>query len=86
MTADIYARKGERVTCTNGHVIGVFARDAYRDEVFTGDMLVDWQKGIDCYDGVALGNCRFCGAPWNGSDNPLGGGYSILHIEGSWRR
>lgn len=82
---ELYATAGEKVTCTNGHLIGIVTRDIFYDDVFTGDMLRDWQAGIDHSHLAVLGNCRICGAAWNGSDDATAE-RCILHFENGWGR
>lgn len=80
----IYARKGERVTCTEGHHIATFRRDVFVNDIITADML-EWAVGISPrQDGDRLGACDICGGYWNASDlkeSPTG----KLHFADGWR-
>lgn len=80
-----YAKEGEAVTCMNGHVIGIFARDVYRDEIVSAAMFRNRHRGVDWRPLAKLGNCPDCDAPWNGNGAPDGHN-GILHFRDGWRR
>jgi hypothetical protein len=77
----IYSRKGERLTCENDHLIGVFTCDLPRGEVFHVDM-VEWSCSAP-RDGDPMRNCPHCGAFWvkAGECWPE----AAFRVEGEWR-
>lgn len=76
----IYAKKGERITCENGHEICTFSREVlYGDEQNVAVDLTNWkqaepQKGDPC-ESI---RCEICRAEW------IRNGFNY-HIEGEWR-
>jgi len=60
----VYARKGEIITCENGHPIGVFNRDVDKSETARVDQ-IDWLIDPAPKDGDPIGelHCQ-CGAAW----------------------
>lgn len=73
----LYARLGERITCTNGHVIAVFARNCYKGETIHPDMFVSKQDGIDWRPGARIYSCALCGQPFTNR--------GCMHFEDGWR-
>ena len=71
-----YARKGEAVTCENGHVIATFSRDALCGEAFRqSSFLCGWTQP-EPRPGDADIVCRTCGAPfYEGLALHVGGEY-----------
>ena len=81
-----YARKGEWITCPNGHKQARFARDAFAGEVITPAMFDCFGDGIAPWkDGDLFGECGMCGEMFTGHDDPEKTKGAIL-IEGKWRR
>lgn len=93
-----FAKRGERATCTQGHVIFTVARDLSMGDPIAPELdFADWQQPRP-----ALGTptnqivCTVCGAPWvrsavmGGADGEDGKKIvtltrSGLCIEGQWR-
>jgi hypothetical protein len=83
-----FAHKGEHVTCPNGHVVEIFARDIYQGEILGADWFVDSKLK----DGDEWGRCPQCGKFCCGGDIIDTIGPLILvrvctrmHIEKRWR-
>lgn len=73
----IYARKGERVTCEEGHVIATFSRDTVSGEAFRqSTFLCEWTQP-EPRPGDADIVCAVCGAPFYQG--------LMLHVEDGWR-
>lgn len=85
---DIYARKGEQLTCTDGHLIGTFTRDVWLNERMYVDMFTDRARNMDWRpNSMLLGPCpqRGCAAAWNGGTGQMGLHFGKLYINGAWR-
>lgn len=84
--ADIYAINGDKLTCTNGHVIGIFSRVVYKGERFYVDMLTNRHPKVDWRpNSILLDKCPDCGAAWNGGTGQMGVHFNQLYINGAWR-
>ncbi len=90
MTQKLYARKGERVTCIDGHVIGIFKKNIYVGDAVTNENFDTEPSGLHFVHGEEMGNCP-CGAPFNCAYD-VGHGLGdlrlcsfALHVEGAWR-
>ena len=59
---NLYARRGEVVTCERGHEVGSISRDITRGEVTRGDEVI----GQEVQFGSLFLPCKICGAPWTG--------------------
>jgi len=84
----IYARKGEQLTCVDGHLIGTFTRDVRRNERMYVDMFTDRARNLDWRpNSMLLGGCPYsgCKAQLNGGTGPMGAHFSQLYINGAWR-
>lgn len=75
-----FARKGEHVTCDQGHRIATVARDIVGDRVVAED-LTDWCFGETLPDGVPPPPCQ-CGAIWW---RPVLNMCGQWHFSGGWR-
>lgn len=74
----VYAKRGERVTCENGHYICTIAEDVYGAEL----KAEDWQQPEPEPDSRPV--CNVCGAKWwHYEKGDLWG--QFLHIDGEWR-
>lgn len=84
----LFARKGEKLTCTDGHLIGTFTRNVYKGERFYVDMLTDRARNVNWRpNSIVLGGCPHsgCSADWNGGTGPMGVHFGQLYINGAWR-
>jgi NTP pyrophosphatase (non-canonical NTP hydrolase) len=84
----VFARKGEQVTCPNGHVVETFARDVYQGEVLTADWFVDSKLK----PGGLWGKCPTCGVECCAGEIGEGDGVpeivrvcTQMNINGQWR-
>ena len=78
-----YARKGETVTCENGHYIARMARDAWEHEPVSRDMLCEWAPDAEPerHRSYRACVCPTCGKLWMravGLD-------LVLHVDGAYR-
>jgi hypothetical protein len=73
-----YAAAGETVTCTNGHPICEFAKDAMSGETFSSSYLTNWRQKEPKVGQTPIPRCAVCGAPFYIAGN-------IFHIGTSWR-
>lgn len=83
---ELYAHKGDRVTCERGHLIGTFTRDFPRhsDAIMPDDL--EMGPGVPKMKlGEEAGNCPICGAPWNMAFENISVAYLHFEKEG-WRR
>ena len=75
---NVYAYKGETITCENGHPICDFARTVKIGEIQNGtDDLTDWRQPIPVVGTFPVPGCAICGARW--SDGV------VFHVGNSWR-
>jgi hypothetical protein len=94
----MYAKQGERITCENGHLICVVARDIEVGQMpERGKDLKDWQQPEPDVGTLAKDiKCAQCGAEWFGADVldqlDLTEGRSLkllspmrFHFEDGWR-
>lgn len=82
----IYARKGEHVTCENGHHICTVAHDLIVGATpKTGGVdFIDWTQPEPVAGTMAKDcACAVCGALWLGG--PDGNIATVLHFEDGWR-
>lgn len=79
------ARKGEVVTCENGHEIcDVVVDIAAGDAVRSSGQFANWRSGMpEPKPSEPLAPCAVCGARWAGK--PPGFTGSVLHIGKEWR-
>ena len=90
---EVFAKKGDRVTCTQGHLIATFAREVYKMEVVQTDMFADCHPQIDWRKNAILnGRCPEpgCDGLWIGAFDidQLGALVSFsnkMYVEGEWR-
>jgi hypothetical protein len=80
---NLYARKGEHITCINGHVICEIAHDIQKGDARNGDDFTNWQQPQpDKEKSVAEIRCTQCRGVWiRGSST---GGYQF-HFSTGWR-
>ena len=71
-----YARRGEIVTCENGHPIVTMMRDVKLGEQFDPDAFVNWRQVPDW--SVKAPVCDRCGTPFWMPDN-------VFHFDDGWR-
>jgi hypothetical protein len=81
----LIARKGEIVTCENGHEICDVAEDIEASSIVRRNQFTAWRQPEHAAgDGpAAIGPCTVCGARWVGV--PEGKTGSYLHIGDQWR-
>ena len=72
----LYARRGEQFTCTNGHVIGTLLHDVMVGDTI-GQNTVEWRIEPP-QPGSVIGHCPHCGAMWLH-------GMGALHFSNGWR-
>lgn len=78
----LFARRGEMVTCVNGHVICVVDRDIVRGErANIQNQFTDWHQPMPDPAAV-IPACAQCGDIWFMNDHLHG---MRLHISGDWR-
>ncbi|MEQ8226713.1 MAG: hypothetical protein RIA64_01405 [Rhodospirillales bacterium] len=77
MSQEIYARKGERITCTEGHHICTMAKDAVLGDMPEPEDYTDWQIPEPKFG--AYPTCH-CGAPFFSTNTG-----TVLHFEDGWR-
>lgn len=80
MKAEIYARKGEICTCTNGHPIFTFRRNV-RFGVPPRDVDTYAWRQTRLKMGDPITNCAICGAKFATNN----GGF-FVHIGDAWRK
>jgi|SRR6202035_1763888 len=61
---DIYARKGELITCERGHIICAMQKTVKRGDPFIGDEFCDWQMKKPYRGQHPIPRCEKCGALW----------------------
>ena len=61
---DVYAKRGEVVTCERGHVICAMLRDVSRGELFDDSAFGDWQMKKPDVGQFPIPRCERCGARW----------------------
>lgn len=81
---DLWAKKGEHLTCENGHVIATVARDIVRGEIAKGDEWEGWTQSQPQTGSLPPLACGQCGAPFFGRTD-AGGFRSLYHFEDGWR-
>lgn len=74
----LYARKGEVVTCENGHRIGVFNQDVFGDQPASAAQ-IDWMIEPAPERGSPVTPCQ-CGARYAGGTPGM-----VVHIGDGWR-
>lgn len=79
----LYAKKGEVVTCTNGHEICELAKDVYVNEPLMAEKFINWKNQEPAKPCDVIAPCNACGEPFIKSAMPYGGIW--LHIDGEWR-
>ena len=80
----LYASKGEVVTCENGHEICDMAKDVFVDDCLMVEQFENWRNQKPPMPCEVITPCQTCGAPFVKSEMPFGGTW--LHINGEWRR
>jgi hypothetical protein len=74
----VYAYKGERVTCENGHVVCEFVETVFRGGSQALDVQLGyWRQKKPVIGQMELPRCEICGAKWY-----YGG---IFHTMAGWR-
>ena len=87
-TLKLYARAGEQLTCTEGHLIGTFSRDVPRGAQMYVDMFSDRARNVDWRpNSMVLSGCPHpgCAGKWNGGTGQMGLHFNQLYINGAWR-
>ena len=79
----LYAKKGEIITCTDGHEICELECDVYIGGLLIASQFINWrnQEPVNPHDEIRP--CKTCGKPFIKSEMPYGGTW--LHIDGEWR-
>jgi len=80
----LYASKGEVVTCENGHEICELSKDVFVDDLIMVEQFENWRNQKPPMPCEVITPCQTCGARYLMSEIPFGG--SWLHINGQWRR
>jgi hypothetical protein len=81
MLKKVFAKNGDRITCTKGHPIATFTREVYYYEVVQTDMFANRHPQIDWRRNAILnGRCPEpeCEGIWISDTNGM-------FIEGEWR-
>jgi len=79
----LYAAKGEVVSCTTGHEVCELSRDVYIGDTVQSEQFTNWRNQKPPIAGDLIAPCQTCGHPFIMSQMPYGG--SRLHIDGEWR-
>ena len=80
----VYARKGEHVTCENGHHICTVANDLPAGTIQDPSALAHWRQAAPVPGTMAHdAPCVICGALWFGGPNGTDGW--MLHFADGWR-
>lgn len=75
----LFAKKGEEVTCENGHVVCQFSRTIHRGTSFDPHHLHRWRQTPPKVDSLKV-ECNICGAKfWHGFDG------QNFHFADGWR-
>lgn len=77
----LWAKKGERITCADGHIIATVARDIPLGDMPKGDEWEGWTQHEPLKGTMGPHVCVQCGAPWFTS----GAGHPPYHFEDGWR-
>lgn len=72
-----WAKKGEHLTCTNGHIIATVARDIEMGEMTQGTEWGEWTQPEPPLGSLGPLCCKQCGAPFF---EP-----GMYCIDGKWR-
>lgn len=81
----LYASKGEVVTCENGHEICELSRDVFVDDPIIVEQFENWRNQEPPKPYEIIKPCQTCGARFiDTAQYPYGG--SWLHINEEWRR
>ncbi len=76
----LVAKKGEKVTCTNGHVICEVVDDLYVGRTLWGDCFGAWRQPPPVPGTTDKPPCIICGAPFIASDS-----WAFHYEDGTWR-
>jgi len=79
----LYAKKGEVITCTNGHAICELAENVYVGGTLIAEQFINWRNQEAAKPCDVITPCKTCGEPFIKSVMPYGGNH--LHIDGEWR-
>lgn len=81
----IIAKRGEKVTCENGHLICEVAADIMSGEVVTPSQFSNWHERLvgEIKSGETVPRCPECSSFFIRIPIVLGG--AALHIENTWR-
>lgn len=81
---NLYASKGEVVSCENDHEICDMAKDVFVNDRIMVEQFENWRNQESPKPNDVITPCKICGAPFVVSELPYGGTW--LHINGEWRR
>lgn len=79
---DVFARKGEVVTCENGHAICDVGVDLHRFGYMRAADFTNWRKLPPPQSGEQVTSCPECGAPFI---TQMRRGQTQIHFANGWR-